>query len=358
MSKIDLHNYEAFYLDYIEGNLDAEEIAELLLFLENNSALKSELEDVELITLDTAPAEKADFSELKQQISATNAEDFIIGSLEGELNKEDEKELAALIAIDIHVEKLANRYKKTILPKTLIEFPYKAKLKRKAGIVLFMTPMRRVAAVAILLLALIPFFNEEEAIQVADNEKLKKESTIDSIPEIEISDDTLRFNKKISKEVQRTSEPNLVVAASSPKSIELDNSTSPERVSMKKLNRKSVNNIHVDFSNDEIAELKPDNSSIEKTPTIPATVAEPLLAQSDEPLSIGEWLNQNIRKRIFKEEQPTDEKIQGTELLVGASNVIQEKTNSTLAFTQSSNQKNATYTVIIGKFSISRTKSN
>ncbi len=46
MSKITTYNYEAFLLDYWEGNLPAEDVAELLLFINNNPALNIELNDI------------------------------------------------------------------------------------------------------------------------------------------------------------------------------------------------------------------------------------------------------------------------------------------------------------------------
>ena len=44
MSNINRNNYEAFLLDYVEQNLTAELVAELMLFLEQNPDLKAELE--------------------------------------------------------------------------------------------------------------------------------------------------------------------------------------------------------------------------------------------------------------------------------------------------------------------------
>jgi hypothetical protein len=46
MNKITTYNYEAFLLDYWEGNLPAEDVAELLLFINNNPVLNIELNDL------------------------------------------------------------------------------------------------------------------------------------------------------------------------------------------------------------------------------------------------------------------------------------------------------------------------
>ena len=53
--KINLHNYEAVFLDYYEGNLSAEDVSELLLFLENHPELKEDFESFENIVLVLSP---------------------------------------------------------------------------------------------------------------------------------------------------------------------------------------------------------------------------------------------------------------------------------------------------------------
>lgn len=45
MSKINLNNYEAFLLDYLEGNLSAEDTADLLLFVSHHPELEIDLDD-------------------------------------------------------------------------------------------------------------------------------------------------------------------------------------------------------------------------------------------------------------------------------------------------------------------------
>lgn len=51
MNKINRHNYEGFYIDYLDGNLDAEKAAEMEAFLEANPDLAEELEGMEEMRL-------------------------------------------------------------------------------------------------------------------------------------------------------------------------------------------------------------------------------------------------------------------------------------------------------------------
>ncbi len=49
--KLDRTTYELFIIDYLEGQLDAIQVSELLLFLEQNPDLKAEIEGIEHVSL-------------------------------------------------------------------------------------------------------------------------------------------------------------------------------------------------------------------------------------------------------------------------------------------------------------------
>ena len=48
---ININNYEIYFIDYFDGNLPEEVVAELMLFLEANAELKEEFESFENINL-------------------------------------------------------------------------------------------------------------------------------------------------------------------------------------------------------------------------------------------------------------------------------------------------------------------
>lgn len=129
MSKIDRNNYEAFYLDYLEGNLSKENSARLKLFLEENPDLKAELEEFEMVEVSPEPVVQFNKELLKKNITNNNIEDYIIASIEEQISTDDEIELQEFLKKTPEAQKLANRYKKTILPKLTIFYPHKNKLK-------------------------------------------------------------------------------------------------------------------------------------------------------------------------------------------------------------------------------------
>ncbi len=84
--KIDKNNYEAFFLDYSEGNLSDDQIVELLLFLELNPDLKVELELFEM-DLKLEPENISAHINIKKILDVNQSdEELIIAYLEDDLS--------------------------------------------------------------------------------------------------------------------------------------------------------------------------------------------------------------------------------------------------------------------------------
>lgn len=83
---INKNNYEAFFLDYHEGNLSPQQVADLLLFVEQHPELKEEFESFENVTLDDlSNVSFENKSSLKKEITLENKEDYFIRSVENTL---------------------------------------------------------------------------------------------------------------------------------------------------------------------------------------------------------------------------------------------------------------------------------
>lgn len=108
--KITRENYEGFFLDYIEGNLAAERVSELLVFLAENPDLAAELDG-----LDTA----------------TTASNEVVFSFKNELKKPElpiqEEELDLLLAREAEGHVSADEAQ--LIEKLSAEFPFVAKLR-------------------------------------------------------------------------------------------------------------------------------------------------------------------------------------------------------------------------------------
>lgn len=190
MEKINKHNYEAYFLDYLEGNLSAEEKADLFAFLEENPALKKEL-DIELndVTLNPSSLVFADKNNLKVEdesiLSLNTAEVWMIESLEKNLNASKQKELEDFIEKH-QLQKTFSTYQATVLkPDLSVVYSDKRKLKVATGIVIpFYARVAAAAAVGLLLIGVYLNRSEQESgMAVTGNQQqIFFASTLNTIP--------------------------------------------------------------------------------------------------------------------------------------------------------------------------------
>ena len=83
---INKNNYEAFFLDYHEGNLTPQQVADLLLYIEQHPELREEFESFENIILeDFSDITFENKSGLKKEITIDNKDEFFIRSIENTL---------------------------------------------------------------------------------------------------------------------------------------------------------------------------------------------------------------------------------------------------------------------------------
>jgi hypothetical protein len=137
MTNINRQNYEAFFLDYLEGNLSPSQKEELIDFIEKNPDLKKELNEWEDIQL--TPSEEIKFSgkqdlKKKQSIFPDESpfEEQCIAKIEGDLGKHEERLFNHEIKTDINKHKTYSLYKQTkLLPDHSITYPHKSSLKAK-----------------------------------------------------------------------------------------------------------------------------------------------------------------------------------------------------------------------------------
>lgn len=130
MEKIGKHNYEAFMLDYMEGNLDESGINALFAFFEQNPELKPEFpEDQENISLEPEPVFYSDKKELKR--IDEEKEEQVVAYIEGQLKKAEKAEFEKEVQLNPLMQLMLNDYKKIILiPANDISFDGKRNLKR------------------------------------------------------------------------------------------------------------------------------------------------------------------------------------------------------------------------------------
>jgi hypothetical protein len=158
MGKINNNNYEAYFLDFIEGNLSASDLKELEQFLAMHPELKADLEAFELVELPEAPSslEKASFKEelLREESTGLLEKDYLmLAQVEGVITEQEKQRLALLIKKEPDLLNDLAFYHKTVLPKEELVFEEKEALLRKDKRLIVL--WRSVASVAAAILLMV-----------------------------------------------------------------------------------------------------------------------------------------------------------------------------------------------------------
>lgn len=131
--KININNYEAFLLDYFEGNLSVELTEELKLFVFNHPELEIDLSDFDLISSnENDNITFNDKQKLKRKEFVINddvIESLIISLVNGDLSQEETGKLVKVIQQDENYTKMYRQYLAVVLEKENIQLNDKVLLK-------------------------------------------------------------------------------------------------------------------------------------------------------------------------------------------------------------------------------------
>ncbi|MEI6489771.1 MAG: hypothetical protein WCP52_12460 [Bacteroidota bacterium] len=193
---INKNNYEAFFLDYHEGNLSPEQVAELLLFVEQHSELREAFESFENFTLeDYSTIQFENKSSLKKEISDDNREEYFIRAVENTLNTA-EKELLTNY-LKQHPQFLVDYH---LFQKTKLEADASIVLETKDTMKKDLAPSFTEGNVGEALISLVEgLLTETEQVnlqsKIATNIKLQKELSLYQQTKL-IADATIQFENK------------------------------------------------------------------------------------------------------------------------------------------------------------------
>ncbi len=147
--KINIGNYEAWLLDYIEGNLDIEEEEMLFGFLKANRELCNQVEDITPYTL-KAP-EKSMFRNKSKLLKKDDNDDILIAASENELKADEASDLQLMLKEKPELANEISLYQQCTLKPDGSVYQHKNKL-RKATISINRPMILSAAAVVLLLI--------------------------------------------------------------------------------------------------------------------------------------------------------------------------------------------------------------
>ena len=138
MNNITINNYEAFFLDFLEGNLNSEQLSELSLFLALHPELKPELKDYSDLQLQPESKSFKNKTQLKKftleetTVNNSNFDDFCIGYQEHILSDEKLQELIEFCQNKPRLKKDFDDYQKIVLkPDLRVNYKHKKSLYKK-----------------------------------------------------------------------------------------------------------------------------------------------------------------------------------------------------------------------------------
>ena len=196
MNNINVHNYEAYFLDFIEGNLSKEQLDELDMFLEKYPEYK---EDLAMMSNDMEPILVSDDiifedkSALKKISLHEKPEEWYIADIENELDNSEKKLLYGFLTDNIIELKQYELYKKTILKPDLdIVFKHKRKLKHSKLNVNKLVYLSLSAAASIILIAYFLFLYKN-----VDLNTIKGNSEIAQVKKVPAKKLNIDFNYQL-----------------------------------------------------------------------------------------------------------------------------------------------------------------
>lgn len=151
--KITRDNYEAFFLDYLEGKLEETMIDEFLDFLETNPDLKEELSLFEQFELPGEPVVFTGKEHLYKPVADEKAAFEIksVALMEGDLKGEERQLFEQTLASDPALQKEYELMAQTrLVADTDIKFPNKRNLYKRSGALIWFNWLVRAAAVILI----------------------------------------------------------------------------------------------------------------------------------------------------------------------------------------------------------------
>ena len=147
--QIDRSNYEIWFTDWLDGNLNTLQVEQLELFLGQNPDLRGELDDLASLNLLTSAVSfrhKEDLKKTPSDISEDQFEYLCAAYLENDLSGSQKAELQEIINIYPERKRSFDLIQKTILTPVKISYSHKKSLMRR-------TPLQNVIRISALSLS-------------------------------------------------------------------------------------------------------------------------------------------------------------------------------------------------------------
>jgi len=206
---INRENYEAYFIDYLEGSLNESLVNDFIEFLQNNPDLKEELSHFKAISIEPDDISFNSKSKLYKEKLDSEKENnkAAIANIEGDITESEKTELNSYI--EKHPEKkrdLALFSKTKLQPDKSIQFNNKNRLYRRRIGKTVLLWSGRIAAVLVLAFAFYTLFDRpvnemvpKEELAVVEDKKVKKSDS-----PVELKKVPIEQQKKETKKIKKS----------------------------------------------------------------------------------------------------------------------------------------------------------
>jgi hypothetical protein len=219
---IDRHNYEEYFLLYVDNELTVEQKTQVDVFVMENPDLEEELvmlQQSKLIPDHAIVFDKKHLlikEENNSPIDLNNYTEWLLSYIDNELNEDEKTAVEKFAVIHPHVNQELNLFQQTKLQSERIVFANKEVLYRKEKVAVVRMQWLRVAAAVLLLIgATLPFIlnkrtNNRVAKVEPTRQEVKKEQPSSSLKNTSPSTVIVHTPKDVSKEDVEIATANLV----------------------------------------------------------------------------------------------------------------------------------------------------
>jgi hypothetical protein len=314
--QIDRSNYEVWFIDWLDGNLNSLQVEELMLFMDQNQDLREEFNDltpVDLASSGISFHHKEDLKKSPSDISPYQFDYLCAAYLENDLINIQQTELKEIANADPDKKKSFDLMQKTILAPVSISYKHKDLLLKRTTIQkviqLSLIGLTAAAAIALIIItySLLPYTTSLKINRSAHN--LVYDSTLQRPSSVMKADRIIRDSipEPVQKEIKNmsanTHKKDKIITNADIKVTLSDDSLSRKIENQEITVKKVPAYAEVDLRQEVVRNKLVASNAIVNIPEI-----------EDERSDIGRFIAKTFRVKFLKEKTPSDTPITGLEI--------------------------------------------
>jgi len=314
--KIDRSNYEIWFIDSLDGNLNDDQAEQLQLFLSENTDLKEELNDLPDIIIKPPVIDftgKRAIRKAASDISEPQFEYLCAAYIENDLSEDELKELSEIISDDRKRQQSLELFKKLKLKPSGSVYENKKKLLKRTpvqkAIRMSFAGLSAAASAAILIISYFLFSGNHRDMKENLSHFMKNEGRAEHLPlarqtELPVPSKSLIFKDKHTETLPAT-DKKLIFAADHPETGDLiieGSASIPSYMEM-------ITPVEVPDISDAVHFVR---SGILDYELIPLALSYP--ENSEEHWTLGKYLAKTFREKILREQTTDDSPLRGYEI--------------------------------------------